>query len=80
MAEIIITLENEEKHYDFERLSVDFNSSDSEILSAVAPVVLEETGFDMDEDNEDNYFTVKRVDSSQNIYLFPKSVAGSQKQ
>lgn len=80
MAEIIITLENEEKHYDFERLSVDFNSSDSEILSAVSPVVLEETGFDMDENNEDNYFTVKRVDSSQNIYLFPKSVAGSQKQ
>lgn len=76
MAEIIITLENEEKHYDFERLSVDFNSSDSEILSAVSPVVLEETGFDIDEDNEDNYFTVKRVDSSQNIYLFPKSTAG----
>ena len=76
MAEIIITLENEEKHYDFERLSVDFNSSDSEILSAVAPVVLEETGFDIEEENGDNYFTVKRVDSSQNIYLFPKSTAG----
>lgn len=76
MAEIIITLENEEKHYDFERLSVDFNSSDSEILSAVSPVVLEETGFDMDENNEDNYFTVKRVEDSQNIYIFPKSTAG----
>lgn len=76
MAEIIITLENEEKHYDFERLSVDFNSSDSEILSAVSPVVLEETGFDIDEDNEDNYFTVKRVEDSQNIYIFPKSTAG----
>ena len=76
-GEIIITLESEEKHYPYERLSVNFNSTDQEILDAVQPVLLEEAGFDIKEEQEEGQFTIKRVEASQNIYLFPKSVAGA---
>lgn len=74
-GEIIVTLANDEKHYSYDRLSVDYNSSDREILEALAPTLLEEEGFDVE--NSEETFTVKRVDSSHNIYVFPKSTAGT---
>ena len=74
-GEIIITLSSTERHFAFDRLGLTFNSTDSEILNAIKPVILEEEGFDMD-DREDEYFTVKKVESSGNCYVFPKSVAG----
>lgn len=75
-GEIIVTLSSEEKHYSYDRLSVTFESSDEEILDALAPVLLEEEGFNIREEQRDGYFTIKRVESSQNIYVFPKSTAG----
>ena len=76
-GEIIITLASEEKHYNYDRLSVSYESTDEEILDALAPVLLEEEGFNIREEQRDGYFTLKRVDSSQNIYVFPKSTAGN---
>lgn len=76
MSEIIVTLASTEKHYDFERLSVSFDTPDRALLDALAPVLLEEEGFDIHDQYEDGYFTIKRVDDSQNIYVFPKSTAG----
>lgn len=73
-GEIVITLSSVEKHYTYNQLGVGYNSTDAEILSAIKPVLLEEEGFDVE--NADETFTIKRVDSSQNIYVFPKSVAG----
>lgn len=73
-GEIIVTLSSEDKHYSYERLSVSYDSSDQEILNALTPVLLEEEGFDI-EDAEET-FTIKRTESSQNIYVFPKSTAG----
>ena len=75
-GEIIVTLASDEKHYPYDRLSVEFNSSDEEILDALAPVLLEEEGFDIRDEQRDGYFTIKRVESSQNIFVFPKSTAG----
>ena len=71
-GEIIVTLASDEKHYDYERLSVNFESSDDEIISAINPILEEEEGTSLDS----NDCTLKRVDSSQNIYVFPKSTAG----
>lgn len=75
-GEVIVTLSSEEKRYDYERLAVSYDSSDEEILNALQPVLLEEEGFDIREEQRDGYFTIKRVESSQNIYVFPKSTAG----
>jgi len=75
-GKIIITLASTEKEYEYDRLDVTFDSSDEEILKAVSPVILEEEGFDINEEQEDGYFTIKRVEDSKNIYIFPKSTAG----
>lgn len=76
MAEVIVTLASTEKHFPFERLSIGYDSSDQEILDALAPVLMEEEGFDIRQEQRDGYFTIKRVDDSQNIFVFPKSTAG----
>ena len=76
MAEVIVTLSSTEKHYDFESLEINFDSTDEEVLEALKPVLMESEGFDIDEEYEDGYFTIKRVEDSENIYVFPKSTAG----
>ncbi len=76
VGEIIITLASQEKHYSYGRLSVSFDSTDEEILDAVQPVVLEETGINILEDRSEGNYTIKRVEESKNLYIFPKSVAG----
>lgn len=75
-GEIIVTLASDEKHYSYDQLSVSYQSSDDEILDALAPVLLEEEGFNIREEQRDGYFTMRRVDSTQNIFVFPKSTAG----
>lgn len=75
-GEIIVTLASDEKHYPYDRLSVSYESTDEELLDALAPVLLEEEGFDIRTEQRDGYFTIKRVESSQNIFVFPKSTAG----
>lgn len=75
-GKIIITLASTEKEYEYDRLDVSYDSTDEEILDAVAPVILEEEGFDIKEEQEEGYFTIKRVDDSKNVYIFPKSTAG----
>lgn len=75
-GQITVTLASTEKHYTFEQLSVGFDSTDQEILDALAPVLLEDEGFNIKEDQGDGYYTIKRVQDSQNIYVFPKSTAG----
>jgi hypothetical protein len=76
MSEVIVTLQSTEKHFPFERLSIGFESTDQEVLDALAPVLLEEEGFDIRTEQRDGSFTIKRVDDSENIYVFPKSTAG----
>lgn len=75
-GKIIVTLGTKEPTFDFEQLGVNFNSTDKEVLDALKPVLLEEEGFDITEDQEEGAFTIKRVEESGNLYIFPKSTAG----
>ena len=75
-GEIIVTLTSTEKHVNYDDLSVGFDSTDQQILDALQPVLLEEDGFDLKEEQDEGMYTIKRVDSSKNIYVFPKSTAG----
>lgn len=80
-GEIVITLASTEKRYPLERLSLTFDSTDSEVLDALQPVLLEEEGFNIREEQRDGYFTIKRVHNEETdtrtIYVFPKSTAGA---
>lgn len=73
-GQILITLESEEKTYQYDALGLTFESDDQNILNAIAPIVEEETGVDI---LEDGLFTVKKVESSHNVFIFPKSPAGA---
>ena len=75
VGRIIVTLENEEQEYRYEDLGVSFESDNDDILKAVQPSILEKTGVNILEDDEQLY-TVKKVESSRNTYVFPKSPAG----
>ena len=74
---ITITLGSDEKVYSFTDLSIDYDSSDEEIIEALSPALEEEEGVNLlDEFNEGNY-TVKRTDNTENVFIFPKSRAGA---
>ncbi len=74
-GKIIVTIESQERDFEFEDLSVTFDSTPQEILAAVQPVILEQTGVNILED-DDTLYTVKKMDNSGNVYVFPKSPAG----
>jgi len=74
MSEIIVTLENEEKVYSFDSLGVSFESSPEEILTAVQPVILEESGLNIKPDDIFIY-TAKKIERTGNVLLFAKSTA-----
>lgn len=75
-GEVIVTLSDRELHFGYDQLSVNFNSTESEIIDALQPILLEEEGFDITENQDDGLYTIKKVEQSQNVYVFPKSTAG----
>lgn len=75
-GEIIVTLESTERHLQYDALGVSYNSSDEEIMNAISPLILEEFGINLQEEGEEGLYTLKRVESSKNIFCFPKSTAG----
>jgi hypothetical protein len=76
-GEIIVVLNSTEKHFPYADFSVTFDSTDKEILDAIAPRLLEEEGFDIREQQEEGLYTIKSVEESQSKYIFPKSTAGN---
>jgi len=77
--EIIVTLESDEKHFPMSDFNLTLENTSDEILDAVSPAVLEEFGVNLKEDQGEYLFTVKKIEASGNIYIFPKSPAGTLK-
>lgn len=75
-GEIIITLESEERHYQYDTLGVSFDSTNGEIIAAISPMLREDVGIEMQEEYSEGNWTLKKVESSGNCYIFPKSTAG----
>lgn len=73
---IIVTLASKDREFTFEELRLNFESTDQEILDALSPIILEEEGLDIKEEQSEGYYTIRRAENSGNIYLFPKSIAG----
>ncbi len=78
IGEITVTLESEERKYPYDTLGVGYSSSDQEIIDALDPMLEEDVGMHIADEFSRGNWTLKRVDSSQNIYVFPKSTAGSE--
>lgn len=75
-GEITVTLESEERKFPYDQLGVGYASNDQEILDALTPMLEEDVGINLADEHRSGNWTIKRVDSSQNIYVFPKSTAG----
>ena len=75
MGQIIVTMESQEKAYEYEALGVSFDSTPEEILAAVQPVVLEEFGLNIKDEGGNYIYMAKKLTSNESFVLFPKSVA-----
>ena len=62
MGEITITLESEERKYQYEQLEVGFDSADNEIIDAISPMLEEDTGMNLKEEFESGNWMIKRID------------------
>lgn len=76
MGQIIVTLASKEVPFNYDDLGVTFESPNQAIINAVADAVLESEGINIKEDSGEGIYTVRKVEESQNSYLFPKAVAG----
>ena len=74
-GKIVITLESEEREYQFVDVGVDFDSAPEEILDAIQAPVLEDTGINIKEGDE-HIYVVKKMENTKNVKVFPKSPAG----
>jgi hypothetical protein len=68
---IIVTLDGEDKVVDTQSIGLTFESSESEIMGALSPMIQEEFGKDISE-----YYKVQKSTNSRNIHIIPNSVAG----
>ena len=73
VGKIIVTVESEDHEFEYEELSVSFESTPEEIIEALKDPVLEKTdGVDI---TEDDIYVVRKSENSGMIYVHPKSPA-----
>jgi hypothetical protein len=68
---IIVIINGEEHNYDYEVFGLTFDSTDSEIISAMNSAIQEAFNVDILQ-----YYKVQKVLNTKNIYIIPNSVAG----
>ena len=71
---VIVTIDGRDEILDFERLGINFDSTEPEILNAVDGILKEMSESISDEG--DYVYTVRKATNSQNIYVYPKPFAG----
>lgn len=76
VGEITITLDSVDRKYQYADFGLTYDSTDEEIVAALTPNLQESEGFNLREEYADRAYTIKRMDDSKNIYIFPKSTAG----
>lgn len=69
---VIVTVDGNDYTRDYTALGISFESSDSEIMSAIAPIIQEEYGVDIR-----NLYKIRKAVNSQNIHIIPNSTAGA---
>jgi len=76
-GEIIITFESEDHRFSYEQFGLTFESTDEEVIQAIAPQMKElDESFDLEQEWEEGNWTVRRAENSQTVFIFPKSTQG----
>lgn len=76
IGEITITIDSVDRKFQYEDFGLSYESTDDEIVDALTPNLRESEGFNFKEEYDEGAYTIKRMDASKNIYIFPKSTAG----
>ena len=72
---IIIAVAGRDRHVDYADYGLTFDSTDTEILNAVGPMVHEEFGVDL-RDRGEWVYKIHKTRNNQNVYIIPNSTAG----
>lgn len=68
---LIVIVDGEEVQINYDDLDLTFNSLESEIMSKVVPIIIEEKGIDI----TDTY-KIRKTTDNENIFIYPNSTAG----
>lgn len=74
--EIVITMDGRDIVLPLDSLSISMESTDSQILDAIRPVMREREGFDIADTRGEFSYSVRKASNSNTIYVYPKPVAG----
>ena len=74
---IIISIAGEDEIVDFESFGLTFDSSETEVLNAIAPFILEKYQIDLRSTTGSWLYKTRKATTSQNIHIIPNSTAGS---
>ena len=74
--EVVITVGGVDNAIPFDSLDVSMESSDRQILDAVRPAVREMDGVELNDEQGEVSFAVRRASNTNTIYVYPKPVAG----
>lgn len=72
---ITLTIAGNDFNYTFEQLSVNFDSSESEILNAVSGLIREQN-MSLNDGDGNVAYTVRKAVNTQTVYVYPKPIAG----
>lgn len=76
-GEVIVTLEGRELDpIPMESIGITIDSTNRQILDAVRGSVLEMTGVDLRDEQEEYAFAVRKALNTGRIFIYPKPVAG----
>lgn len=73
---IIVCIDGSDYIRDYESLELTFDSSEADILNAIRPIIQEEKGVDIKDEDHGWLYKVRKSTDSKNVYILPNSVAG----
>ena len=68
---VFVTIEGVDVQYLQETVGINFDMTESEIMSKITPIILEEKGVDISDS-----FKVRKTLNNRNIFVIPNSTAG----
>lgn len=76
LNELTIILDGRNQKFPFETLGISLESTEREIIAAVSSIVMEEHGVNINDENGETAYTVRKAMNSGEIYVYPKTVMG----
>lgn len=74
--EVVVTLNGQDVRVPLESLGLTFDAPDRDILAAVNGIIREQQGVDLNDDDGEVAYTVRKATNSHTVYVYPKPVAG----